>query len=401
MRSRHMLLTAAALLLSTSCAFAQDAADFARKLSASFATSGFNIEFGPATSSGGTIEFDGATLTSPALAEVTGNAEPLELDASIVFSGVQALPDGGYSAEKLTTSDIIIPATEGSLLVSNVAANGIYVPAVPTITSQARQIASASIGPISFNAGGKSIISIERLEARSNFDAPQWSADLDKITTLAELKGIRIDLSDLKDPQADKMLDALNLRTINGSFEQTTNWSLKSGDLSIPENRLTLEGVGAIDVPITIAGYTADVVQQLETLQKAYDAGDKTVSEEESAAIQQIAGAIALKSVAIRFENLGIVDRIFEMAAKESGTSRNDYVQRMGSLAPFLLQSIIGQDLAAAAAPAVNEFMLNPRSLVISLTGHGRGAAVSDIVSRIEKPESLLELTDISISANK
>lgn len=403
MRSLNLVLTAGvAALLFTSAAVAQDAADFAEKFSASFSGSGFEVTLGaPVQSAGAVLEFDGATLTSAALAEITGEAEPLVIDTAITFTGVKALPDGGYTAERVSTSDIRIPATEGAMVISNIEGQGLYIPATPSPLTEIQQLQALSVGPISLDIAGQNVITVDKVTATSTFDAPQGSGNLDKIETETSIDGLKVDLSFITDTETVKVLEALNLQKFTGSFHQKLSWSLMTGDLKLSENRLSLDDIGSLDIALDIGGYTVSVLDGLQEIRAAAETHDTFVALAEHRELAtKIAEKVTFKSFLLRFDNHGIVDSFLELAANDAGTSRDDFAKRIAPLAPFMLKDAMGDQLMQLVGEALTAFILNPKSLVVSISAGEQPVSLAQIVERLEQPERLLEVTKFSIKAN-
>ncbi len=82
------------------------------------------------------------------------------------------------------------------------------------------------------------------------------------------VKGIKVDLSDVKDPKAQETIEKLDLKTLSGEVAMKGSWELQSGTIDIEDYTLNFDRVGKLSMAFSLSGYTLDLVKQFQETAK-------------------------------------------------------------------------------------------------------------------------------------
>ena len=117
LKSLYFVLCASTAIAVSHPVLAQDAADFAAKLSSAYGTAGYNLQFGPAQEDGNDITFDGLTI-SP----VGSEQEPIkivELDGRAVETQTVSVPPGAPASVTFPPFTLARSFTRGTVRIGD------------------------------------------------------------------------------------------------------------------------------------------------------------------------------------------------------------------------------------------------------------------------------------------
>jgi hypothetical protein len=394
-----------ALCMTTSVAFAhpvlaQDATDFASKLSAAYGALGYTIEFGAATADGDTISFDGVTVTMPAYA---GAAEPFKVPTVFTFNGVAEQDDGSYTADSLTVPDVAITEDGYTFSAKSIAATDLFIPATPAgnIKAVLQLFAGLSTGAISVAQGDKELFSIASITSATEFTPEQGTPDLASLSASADVDGISIDLSTVTEAEPKAIIDALGLTKITGSLTETADWTMADGRMSIGEVALDLDNLGKISFALDIAGYTPELMDQMTAQQVEFaklPEADRAAKEE--AAAMEMASKLSISSFSLRFDDASLTNKLLDFAAAQQGADRATFVAGLKAIVPAMLMQSGSEDLVKQATAAVTAFLDDPKSLEVSIDP-GRDVNFMELAAGAADPAGTIKTLNVQITANE
>eukprot|EP01037_Dinobryon_pediforme_P006364 gene6364-6431_t len=111
--------------------------------------------------------------------------------------------------------------------------------------------------------------------------------------------------------------------------------------------------------------------------------------------------AAVVKSLDVKLENAGLLDKIIAEQAKAQGKSADDFKKEMIGMAAIGIPAVLGGDGAAGKviAAAVSKFVADPKNLHLAATSKD-GLGAGDI-GLINNPADLLKKVDVTAGANE
>ncbi len=232
----HIIGAAAvAAMMLPSSVMAQEARDFADKLSATFKSySALEIKFGSALTDGNNI-----ILSDWDIEGVEGSRAEKILDGTVTFEGVQATANGGYTAERAVFNDIDFTDDGIRLEIRNIIASDIEIFANPDadILSTMLLYQGLSAGPVKVNFEDSEVFRIDSIVSTSaiNDDRSEYVGNY-------AITGIYGDLSQIDDSDMDDALNMFNLTEINASMSGEMVWAIDTGLMSVKDSSIAIDG---------------------------------------------------------------------------------------------------------------------------------------------------------------
>ncbi len=180
-----------------------------------------------------------------------------------------------------------------------------------------------------------------------------------------------------------KMLRDLGISKFDGSAKLSLAYSEASKEISLNELSANDPAFGKLAFKGLIGGVSKDV----------FDA-------DQAKAISAAIGA-TVKSLDVKLENSGVIDKIIALKAKESGQSPDDFKKGLVTMAAGTIPALLGGDSPAAKiiSDAVSKFLGDPKNLHVELTSKD-GLGMADLGS-IGAPSELLKKIEVKAGANE
>jgi len=405
--ARMLLLSGVATVALMGPAMALDAQAFVDRVAEVYKTIGYDFQFGAATLDGDTITVDGVTV---GLASAEAGLEPTTFDAEITFSGVVEGADGSYTADSVTIPDVdtefsSAPEPVGHVTLSDIRADGLYLPAGDTIPAVAllQLVQSISTGPLLLTRNGVEVVSIDSMEASSTFNPAQGSADLVDLSSVLAVNGISLDLSTVSEDDADAgaVIEALGLTSISGNITQDLTWSMADGHMVVNEFLFDFADVGALDIKADLTGLTPAVLDQIYAMQAA-TAG--TTPSEEQAQAQMMQGmalmqGVSIVSASVRYDDASLAGRLLDFFAAQSGGDRATFVAGLKSMLPMLLAQSGIPALNDLVIPPVSAFLDDPQSLEVKVAPPSPTSLLV-LMAAAANPAGLITALGLAVEAN-
>lgn len=407
--ARLLLLGSVATAALTGPAMALEAQAFVDRVEAVYKSVGYDFSFGAAVLDGDTITVDGVTvsLTGPESATM----EPMTFDTELTFSGVVEAEDGSYTVEALTIPDIdtefaSAPEPVGHLTLSDISAEGLYLPAGDTIPAvQLLQLVqSISTGALSITRDGEEVVSIDSMEAASTFNPAQGSADLVDLTSTLAISGISLDLSSVgeEDATAGATIEALGLTSVSGDITQNLTWSMADGHMVIDEFLFDFADIGSLDITADLTGLTPEVLDQIYAMQAAMaPEGEMT---EEQAQAQMMQGMALMQGVnivgaSVRYDDASLAGRLLDFFAEQSGADRATFVEGLKASLPGMLAGSGIPALNDVVIPPVEAFLDDPQSLEVRVAPPSPTSLLV-LMAAAANPAGLITALGLTVDAN-
>ena len=405
--ARLLLLSGVATAALMGPAMALDAQAFVDRVAAVYKTIGYDFKFGTATLAGDTITVDGVTVgVSP-----EAGMEPMTFDAEITFSGVVEAADGSYTAESVTIPDIdtefaSAPEPVGHLTLSDVRADGLYIPAGDTVPAVAilQLVQSISTGPLLITRDGEEVVSIDSMEASSTFNPAQGSADLVDLSSVLAISGISLDLSTVgeEDPSAGAIIESLGLSTITGNITQDLTWSMADGHMVVNEFLFDFADVGALDITADLTGLTPTVLDQLYAMQATMAPGTEQTEEQAQAQMMQgmaLMQGVSIVGASIRYDDASLAGKLLDFFAAQSGADRATFVEGLKAMLPAMLAESGIPALNDIVVPPVSAFLDDPQSLEVKVAPPSPTSLLV-LMAAAANPAGLVTALGLAVEAN-
>jgi hypothetical protein len=405
--ARLLLLSGIATAALMTQAMALDAQSFLDRLATVYESVGYEFSFGAASLDGDTVRVDGVTI---AFSE-TG-LEPMHFDAEITFSGVVEAADGSYSVEAVTIPDIDAEFggedaddPVGHITVSDMRADGLYLPASETLSAVEvmQLVGSISTGALELARNGELVMSIESMEAMTHFNPAQGSPELVDLHSMLAISGIALDLTSVgeEDPSAAAVIEALGLTTITGDITQQMSWSMADGRMAVDEFLFDFADIGALNIRADFTGLTPDVLDQLYAMQASMAGGEMS---EEQAQAQMMSGMALMQGVSIvgtsvRYDDASLAGRLLDFFAASSGSERAEFVTGLKAMLPAMLAETGIPALNDLVVPPVSAFLDDPQSLEVRIAPPSPTSLLV-LMAAAANPAGLITALGLAVEAN-
>ncbi|MCF6326794.1 MAG: hypothetical protein L3J21_05825 [Devosiaceae bacterium] len=394
--SRFVGAVAVAAIMLPSSVMAQEARDFADKLSATLKFySTLEINFGSAVADG-----DNIILSDWDIEGFDGSRAQQILDGSVTFEGVQETANGGYTAERAVFNDIDFTDDGIRLEVRDVFASNIEIFADPdvSILDTMMLYQGLSAGPVKVSFEDREVFRIESLTTTSG-----TSDDRNEYVSKYAISGIYGDLSQIDDSDMEDALNMFDLTEINASMSGETTWIVDTGLISIVDSSIDIDGVGELIINADILGYTLELAQSMQEQGKAMQEMDATSSQAEMAGMQllmSMAAQLSISGISIRFNDDSVTNNLLEFMAADQGVSRKGFVSMALGILPSILTPLGMPVLQEQVIEAATNFLTNPDNIEIKAEP-AEPVPFMALFAASQNPSIANDLLNISVTANQ
>jgi hypothetical protein len=405
--ARLLLLSGVATTALMGPAMALEAQAFVDRVAQVYKTIGYEFTFGEASLDGDTITVDGVTVGFSPEAGV----EPVTFDTEITFSGVVEGADGSYTAASVSIPDIdtefaSAPEPVGRLTVSDVSAEGLYLPAGETIPAVAllQLVQSISTGPLSVTRDGVEVISVESMEASTTFNPAQGSADLVDLSSVLAISGIWLDLSTVgeEDAAAGAVIEALGITTISGDITQDMTWAMADGHIVLNEFLFDFADLGALDLTADLTGLTPAILDQIYAMQAGMGTGGEMTEEQAQAQMMQgmaLMQGVSIVGASVRYDDASLAGKLLDFFAAQSGADRATFVEGLKAMLPAMIAESGIPALNDVVVPPVSAFLDDPQSLEVKVAPPSPTSLLV-LMAAAANPAGLITALGLAVEAN-
>ncbi|MEM9104956.1 MAG: hypothetical protein AAGC96_04805 [Pseudomonadota bacterium] len=379
------------LLVSTQLSHALDANDFAEKFVAAYATGGMTLEYTGVSEDGNNVTLQGVTVGAD------GEPETLGL-GDMSFNGVTEDGSGGYLVNQVVEDSIAYSTPEFSFSLSDLVINNLKVPAEANLDSidDVLYYDSASTGPM--------VVTIQSVEvfkiANSMIDLSKAS-DNSRMDFQMRMDGMGIDLSMVQDTRTKQAIDGMGYGYVNGGLVINGLWAPPTGELTLNEYALTLDDVGRLDLQLSISGYTLEFVQGIQKLQEQMSGADEKAQQAMGLAMLGMMQQLTFNSLSLRFDDASVTNKVLDLVASQQGMSREQMVQGLQGMLPFVLAQLQNPEFQQQISEAVGAYLADPKNIEISAQPSGPLPFASLVGAAMTAWQSLPEMLNVQVTANQ
>lgn len=390
---RTGLFAGLTLMASTQWAAALDADDFAKKLAQAYASGGAKLTYDAPVMNGDTI-----TLKNLAL-DVAGETQEMSL-GDVVFNGVKEDGSGGYNVDSATEDEFTISDDGFTFSVKDMRLENLYVPADTTADTidNLFYYDRATTGPMVMTIEGRDLLKMASSETTMSKSSDGGGLNFD-----ARVAGLEVDLSDVKDAQAQQAINGMGYQYLSGDMNISGSWQLASGELALTEYALTLNDVGRLDLQFSMSGYTLEFIRGLQKLQEQMAGKDGDANSQQGMGIAMLGmmQQLTLNGMSIRFDDASLTNKVLEMVASQQGTSRDQMVQGLQAMLPFVLGRLKNPEFQKVVTEAVSLYLADPKNIEISAAPDSPLPFAAVAGSAMTAPETLPNVLNVTVKANQ
>lgn len=383
-------------------AMALDTETFVDRVETVYKAMGYDLSFGAATLSGDTITVDGVTVNVPG-----ADMEPMVLDTELTFSGVVENDDGSYFADSVTVPDIDMEFGDdhvGHLTLVDMVAEDLWLPPEGQTSADVllQVVGRMATGPLTLSRDGVEVVKIDGMEAASEF-AYDDNDTLESISSSLSISNIWADLSTVgeEEPEAGAVIAALGLTTVSGNITQSIDWTMADGHLAVNEFLLDFADIGALNITADLAGFTPAMLDKIYALQGSdLDPASEEAQAKQMMAGMEIAQAMTISGLGIRYDDAGLTPKLLDMFAAQSGADRGAFVEGLKSMLPAMIAESGIPALGDLVVPPVSAFLDDPQSLEVAVKP-ATPTSVLVLAAAASNPASLIQALGLSVTANQ
>jgi hypothetical protein len=390
---RTGLVAGFAILASTQLSAALDADDFAKKLTQAYATGGAELTYDGATASGDTVTLKNLTMKVP------GEMKDMNL-GDLVFKGVEEDGSGGYDVASLTEDEITISEDDFSFTVKDLELENLHIPAQTAADSVDSLFFydRAVTGPIVLTVEGRDLFKISKSDTKATKSSDGSRMDFD-----ARADGLEIDLSDVDDAEAQQAINGMGYQYLSGDLAIKGFWQVATGEISLSEYALTLDDVGRLDLQVSISGYTLEFIKGLQELQENMAGKDDDAKAQQAMgfAMMGMMQQLTFNSLAVRFDDASLTNKVLDMVASQQGITRDQMVQGLQGMLPFALAQLKNPEFQKTVTEAVSLYLSDPKSIEIAARPDSPVPFASVAGSAMGAPQTLPDVLNVTVQANQ
>lgn len=371
-----------------------DIEGFANALEATYALMGYRLDLGEGELDGDRLHFDSVEITFEG---VEGFVTPL------IFEGV-AQDATGYTADRFLLPGFSAPVfNELVIEVSDIVGSEIWLPIeAPTVEDTLLTVREIATGPLTLRDDGRAVFQIDEMFGDASFTRdPQ--EQLEQVDFSYRMGPMRLHLAALDDSEAKSFAKRVGRSTVEIEISMTGDWTVSDGAMRFDEFRIAGAELGQLDLPLTIGGFTLDMMGKLYAAQAesldALESGDTRRYERIQTNLGLEMLQLSLGDASLVYEDSGLVELMLDLAAEERGLDRQSMVEiahreltsalSSAALGPF------GEELDAALA----EFLSDPGRIRIDISPR-EPLRIVTLAGAAVYPPGLLNLLQPTISVD-
>lgn len=320
--------------------------------------------------------------------EITATIPDNEKEMSLTitnatFVGAKPNAEGSYSAAEISAESIDI---EGEAITLSAAAVKIvnYNGLSDAARAQGRleTFDRIELNDLEFVEGDKVTVPIESVA----LTASGHMNGIPRKSSIA-ITGVTVPFESMDD--SGKSFQDLGYKEATFDLAVSGAWDEAAARLSVDNFLLKGKDIGTLSFSFGLGSVTADAIKGLQA------------AKDDSAKQMEILQGFSVESVAIRFDNASIVERVLDFQAKEAGSKRDQYVVGIAAAVPLMIQAINNKPFEKKIADAVGTFLKEPKSLAITAKP-AQPVPVAQIVgTALVAPQTIPNVLSVEIDANK
>lgn len=373
-----------------SSAFAQDATAVAERLKAAFAKQGGELSWTGVSGDASKMVIQGVTVAGP--------GQPAKVAIGDVTLSDITEENRAYTIGSATLPNYSVTQDGATIDITGVEITGLKLPAEDSTDPMAAFIMydTADMESMSVKLGDKQAFTMDKVHFEitppEDGSAMEFSGEADNFTA---------DLSLVEDADSKKVIDALGLQSLNGSFELAGSWQPSDGRLALDQYDITIDKAGTLGLTFDLGGYTPDFIKSMQDMQKklAESGGD---SSSQGLAMLGLLQQLTFNATSIRFDDDSLTGKVLDYVAAQQNAKPADIANQAKALLPFMLATLNNPEFTTQATQAITAYLDDPKSLQISAEPSAPVPfAVIMAGAMSSSPQDLVKTLGVSVTANE
>ncbi len=194
-----------------------------------------------------------------------------------------------------------------------------------------------------------------------------------------DLRGINLDLSEVTDPQARRMIAGLGYDRLLADYGFKLNWREADESLSLSDFRLTVKDVGSLVADVMLTGLKRETIEDPLKLETALT-------------------SLLFNRGKVVVKDSSIVDRAVAMEAKKKNQTPEKFREDLAGAMPFTLMLVLkNPGFQAKLAPALQAFIRTPGTMTLTAAPATPVPLVAIIGAAETDPRSLPDLLSVDV----
>ncbi len=375
----------AALMLSTTPAFAGPADDFVGELQALAEKNGVSVAVENSQDSGDGFVLENMTVTGK---QATG------IIAETTVTGYARTPTGG-SADRVTSKGVAVSIASNDMTITvdeidttdlNFPENGLSTPSMFSLYS------SQTFANMVVKAAGLTIVEVANSQVKTDKGADGV------YTSSTAVSGIVIDLANLPTAPQSGAVAELGYERLNASIEGTATYDPAEGTIESTNTQMVVENAATVGVSYRITGYTEQFAEQMAAWSKTY--GEESRSPEAMMALMPMLSNVKVASMMLKLTDDSLTGKLLDMQAKQMGTTGEQLAQSAPMFLGMGLSQLQMPELTQMVTQAIGGFLQNPGTLTIAIEPAEPVSVAAIAALSQSDPKALPELLNLSVTAS-
>lgn len=380
------------LVVPLSSVYAQDATAVGERLKAALSKQDMTLTWDKISGDTAKMIIEGAKLSMPGEATQlpvgTITLTDIKEDAGNFVAGTATLPNYTTTQEGLTLS------------MTGIGFTNLRLPPQDSTDPIASFLMyeTADMESLSVKMGDKQAFAMDRLhfevEPPVDGNPMAFSGAADKFSA---------DLSLVEDADTRKLIEALGLVDLNGTFDLAGYWQPTDGRLAIEQYNVSVDNAGTLGLSFDFGGYTPAFIKSMQDLQKTMAAAPEgSDTSAQGLAMLGLMQQLNFHSASIRFDDASLTGKILAYLADQQKIKPADVANQAKAILPFMMAQLNDADLTAQVTGAVNTYLGDPKSIEVSAEPENPVPfAVIMAGAMAQSPKDLVKVLGVSVTANE
>lgn len=391
-RSLRLLAVSTVLIIAGApLAMAQDANRLGERIKAAMQKQGISVDWSNISQNGSQVVLEGVTFGAP---NAPSRSEPI---GNVTLDGVTE-ENGGYNIGTITFPNFAGTDQGLSYSADNITISGLTIPSETETDPIANLMLydSAQVGSVAIRKDATDLFTMSNMRAeidRANDKGISFNANAERFTA---------NLGASPDARTKAVVEAMGYQTINGNLEMEGSWTPTDGRLQLSQYDINVENAGTLGITVDIGGYTPELIKSMQEIQTQMAAQQPGADNSaQGLAMLGLMQQITFSSMAIRFDDASLTQKVIDFVAKQQNVQPSDIVNQAKAVIPFAMAQLQNQQLADQATTAVGQFLDSPSSIEIAARP-AQPVPVAQIAGTASgNPLELLRQLNVSVTANQ
>lgn len=395
MLAPRILLSSTLLLALGQHALAQavDGEAFAERVQATFAASGFPMEYTGVRDENGAVVIEGVSFGEGAEATPVGDAR---------FENVTGSDAEGWASERGTFDDFQVSEEATVTRIEGLAVEGLSIRPGTEGASQALAIQTPSGETL--NAWFDRLV-LTSMRVERDGEETFALQDLDVANEMASATDISFDMSvgsfslaTGADGEEPSVPEEIGYERFAGTMSASGAWNMETGDLSLSPLQITVDDAGEMNFAYRVSGYTPQFIAQLSALQQQMAADPEGGAG--AMAMIGLLSQLTIHSAELRFVDESLTNRLLDHYAEENGQTREALIDQLVGSLPNVLAALNNPQFQTEVTEAVDAFLRDPQSITASIAPDQPVPAAQIMGAAMGAPQTLPAVLSLTVRSN-